>query len=618
MKKLLFALSLLVFTNALAQDGDYVKQNYVKKEVYVEMRDGVKLFTSIYAPKDSTKTYPILFQRTPYSVAPYGPDKIKASLGPSAALMKDGYIFVYQDVRGRWMSEGKFVEMRPHLDVKTTKTDIDESTDTYDTIDWLTKNLPRNNGKVGMWGISYPGFYASAGLMAGHPALVASSPQAPMADLWRDDSFHNGAFMLPHNFGFYPYFTNRTDEKPTQDFNKPFVYSTNDGYEFYTRLGPLKNSLNYKDHHGKDPYWKANLDHPNYDSFWQSRNILNHHYNIKPAVMIVAGWYDAEDLYGSFKTYQSVEAKNSGTQNMLVVGPWVHGGWSRGDGEALGNVSFGQKTAEYYRENIERKFFSFHLRGEGENYVSEATVFETGSNKWRTFAQWPPKEAQEMSLFLGNNGQLSFVKPAGKSDFSEYLSDPNKPVPSSDYITRGMPREYMVDDQRHASRRPDVLTFQTEILEKDLTLVGNILANLKVSTTGSDADFVVKLIDVYPDNAPQNPTTAKHIQMAGYQQMVRSEWIRGRFRKDISKPVPFKPNAVEAVSVELQDVLHTFKKGHRVMVQVQSTFFPIIDRNPQKYVENIFYAEPSDFIKATHRVYHNATDASELKVRVLN
>ncbi|UTA66790.1 CocE/NonD family hydrolase [Emticicia sp. 21SJ11W-3] len=606
-----------VAVSAQTPDPSYVQNNYLKREVYITMRDGVRLFTSIYLPKDSTKKYPVMMQRTPYSVAPYGEGKLKTQVGPSAELMQDGFIFVYQDVRGRWMSEGEFIEMRPHQDTKSGKA-FDESTDTYDTIEWLMKNLNYHNGKVGMWGISYPGFYASAGLMANHPALVASSPQAPMADLWRgDDSYHNGAFMLPHNFGFYPSFTNRTDGKPTQTPGKRFDFGTPDGYQFYLNLGPIKNSLKYAETLGKDPYWRANLEHPNYDEFWKSRNILNHHNGIRHAVMVVGGWYDAEDLYGTFKTYQSVEQKNPGIVNIFVIGPWVHGGWARGDGDILGNVNFGQKTGIYYRQNIERKFFNYYLKGIGDNNFNEATMYETGSNQWRTFTEWPPKAAKERNLYFGANGKLSFDAPAAAQSASQYTSDPAKPVPSSDYITSGMPREYMVDDQRHASRRPDVLTFQTDVLDKDITLAGNIWADLKVSTTGTDADFVVKVIDVYPDDAKDNPNTAKHIRMAGYQQMVRSEAMRGKFRKSFDTPVPFKPGKVEEINFELQDVLHTFKKGHRIMVQVQSTFFPIIDRNPQKFLPNIHYADASDFQSATHKVYHDKTNASHLKVRVL-
>ncbi|RYU92747.1 CocE/NonD family hydrolase [Emticicia agri] len=598
-------------------DADYVRDNYKKREIYITMRDGVRLFTSVYLPKDSTRNYPIMLQRTPYSVAPYGEGKLKALVGPSAELMQDGYIFVYQDVRGRWMSEGEFVEMRPHIDNKSGNTIIDESTDTYDTIEWLTKNISYNTGKVGMWGISYPGFYASVGLMSTHPALVASSPQAPMADLWRDDSYHNGAFMLPHNFGFYPGFTNRTDNKPTQSYGKRFDFGTPDGYKFYLNLGPMKNSLNYTESLGKDPYWRANLDHPNYDEFWKSRNILNHHKGIKHAVMVVGGWYDAEDLYGTFKTYQSIEQKNPGITNIFVVGPWVHGGWARGDGDVLGNVNFGQKTSLYYRASIERKFFNYYLKGQGDNVFAEALMYETGTNKWRNFTEWPPKIAKERNLYMGANGKLSFSEPDEKKSATSYISDPGKPVPSSDYITSGMPREYMVDDQRHASRRPDVLTFQTDVLDKDVTLAGNIWANLKVAITGTDADFIVKVIDVYPDDAKDNPNTAKNMKMAGYQQMVRSEAMRGKFRKSFETPVPFKPNKVEEVSFELQDVLHTFQKGHRIMVQIQSTFFPIIDRNPQKFLPNIHFADYSDFQTATHTIYHEKKNASHLKVRVL-
>lgn len=613
---LVFMLFWATVVSAQTPNTTYVQDNYLKHEVYITMRDGVRLFTSIYLPKDSTKKYPVMMQRTPYSAAPYGEGKLKAMVGPSAELMQDGFIFVYQDVRGRWMSEGEFVEMRPHLDTKSGKA-IDESTDTYDTIEWLLKNLNYNNGKVGMWGISYPGFYASAGLMANHPALVASSPQAPMADLWHDDSYHNGAFMLPHNFGFYPSFTNRTDGKPTQSPGKRIDFGTPDGYQFYMKLGPLKNSLNYTETLGKDPYWRANIEHPNYDDFWKSRNILNHHNGIKHAVMVVGGWYDAEDLYGTFKTYQSIEQKNPGIFNIFVVGPWVHGGWARGDGDVLGNVNFGQKTSIHYRQNIERKFFNYYLKGIGDNQFSEAMMYETGTNQWKNFTEWPPKAAKERNLYFGANGKLSFDAPVDAKSASQYISDPAKPVPSSDYITLGMPREYMVDDQRHASRRPDVLTFQTDVLDKDITLAGNIWADLKVSTTGTDADFIVKVIDVYPDDAKDNANTAKHIRMAGYQQMVRSEAMRGKFRKSFETPVPFKPGKVEEVNFELQDVLHTFKKGHRLMVQIQSTFFPIIDRNPQKFLPNIHYADPSDFQTATHKVYHEKTNASHLKVRVL-
>lgn len=599
-------------------DAQYIKDNYTKYEYSVPVRDGVKLFTSVYVPKDAseTKKYPILMQRTPYSVAPYGADKYKTSLGPSSQLMRDGYIFVYQDGRGRWMSEGVFNEMTPHVADKKSNKDVDEASDTYDTIEWLLKNLPNHNGKVGQYGISYPGFYTSAGTICGHPALVASSPQAPMADLWRDDSYHNGAFMLPHNFNFYPYFTNRTDDKPTQAFAKPYNHGTPDGYKYFLELGPLSNSQD-KVFKGKDPYWTNNLDHPAYDDFWKARNILTHLKGIKHAVMVVGGWYDAEDLYGTMKTYQTIEKNNPGIYNVFVVGPWVHGGWARGDGKTLGNVNFASETGPYYRENIERKFFNYFLKGEGDANFPEAQLFETGTNQWRSFDVWPPKNATEKKLYLLPKGKLSFDAPTQNKSFDEYPSDPNKPVPFIDYVSIGMPREYMVDDQRFAARRPDVLVYQTDVLDKDVTLAGNIWANLKVSVTGTDADFIVKVIDVYPDNAPQNPNTQPHVKMAGYQQMVRSDAFRGRYRKDITKPSAFTPNKVEDINLELQDVLHTFQKGHRIMVQVQSTWFPVVDRNPQQFVPNINYAKPEDFKKATHRIHTGANEGSSLTIRVL-
>ncbi|WP_234736992.1 CocE/NonD family hydrolase [Tellurirhabdus bombi] len=593
----------------------FIKENYTKFEYQIPMRDGTKLFTAVYVPKDATpeKKYPILMQRTPYSCRPYGTDAFPRRLGPSELLMKDKYIFAYQDVRGRWMSEGVFQEMTPHIDVKKSPKDLDESTDTYDTVEWLTKNIPNNNGKVGQWGISYPGFYASAGALSGHPALVASSPQAPMADLWRDDSYHNGVFLIPHNFNFYPFFTNRTDGTPT---SKPatteFNYGTEDGYDFFLKLGPLKNSQKPEFYGGKDPYWTANLEHPNNDEFWRSRNILPHLKGIKHAVMIVGGWYDAEDLHGIFKTYEAIEKQNPGIYNILVAGPWTHGGWNS-EGDKLGSVNFGSKTGPYFQENIERKFFGYFLKGEGDAKFPEAQIFETGTNKWRNFDAWPPKAAAEKSLYLLPGGKLSFEAPAKNTGFDAFVSDPARPVPFTQTISIDMNADYMVEDQRFAARRPDVLVFQTEVLDKDITLAGNILANLKVSTTGTDADWIVKLIDVYPGDAKDNPNTAKGQKMSNFQQLVRHDGFRGKFREDRAKPKPFKPGEVTAVNYELIDILHTFKKGHRVMVQVQSSMFPLFDRNPQKFVPSIPNANEADFQKATHKVHAG----SLLKVRVI-
>jgi putative CocE/NonD family hydrolase len=586
------------------------REHYDKIETYIPMRDGVKLFTAIYIPKDTTQTYPILLTRTPYSIRPYGEQGFPRRLGPSREMMQDGYIFVYQDVRGRWMSEGLFDEMRPFIPVKGPS-EIDESTDTYDTIEWLLENLRNDNGKVGMWGISYSGFYTSMGLLSRHPALKAASPQGPIADLWRDDAFHNGMFLIPHNFNFYPYFTNRTDDKPTQAQAKGFQHGTNDGYQYFLDLGPLKNSLDIEAF-ADDPYWKANLEHPTYDAFWQARNILPHLAGVEAAVMVVGGWYDAEDLYGTFNTYQAIERKNPEIDNFFVVGPWSHGGWAWGPGEQLGKVRFDQQTGQYYRKEIEREFFRFYLKGEGEGAFPEARMFETGANRWRTFDTWPPREAREERLYFHPLGRLALGQSPNLTgpSYSEYPSNPNDPVPALDYPDIGMPREYMVSDQRHAAKRPDVLSFQTEVLADSLTLAGPIEVCLQVSTTGSDADWIVKLIDVYPENAPDS--------MGGYQQMVRTEFFRGRYRKSPEHPEPFEPGKVEEVVFDLQDVLHTFPKGHRVMVQVQSTFFPIVDRNPQTYVPNIFYAEEKDFRKALHRLYHDASHTSYLTVRVMD
>ena len=596
-------------------DAAYVKENYTKFEYQIPMRDGKRLFTSVYVPKDQSKKYPFMMDRTCYSVAPYGADKYKGSLGPSPQFLHDGYIFVYQDVRGRWMSEGIYEEMTPEKEVHATKNDVDEGTDTYDTIDWLLKNVPNNNGKVGVWGISYPGFYTTTALLSRHPALVAASPQAPIADLWRDDGWHNGAFFLVANFGFYPGFTNRQDDKPTQRRGGRFSMGTEDGYKFFMNLGPTRNT---NDKYFKDTIrlWTEMLDHPNYDRHWEDRNVLTHLHDIKTAVLVTGGWYDAEDLYGAINTYKTLVKKNPATPVYFVMGPWVHGGWARGAGDHLGDVDFGGPTGPYYRENIEFKFFSHYLKGTDLN-IAPVNTFETGANQWKTYQSWPPKDAEEKNLYLLPNGKLSFTAPAAVTNtFEEFVSDPKHPVPFIGGIDNDMKREYMTGDQRFAAQRPDVLTWQTDSLAADMTIAGNIWADLKVSTTGTDADWIVKVIDVYPDSTKNNQWTGKDVYLSGYEQMVRSEPLRGKYRNSIAHPEPFVPGKVTPVNFELQDVLHTFKKGHRIMVQVQSTWFPLIDRNPQKFVD-IMKANESDFQKATHRVYTSKTNPSYLKVRVL-
>jgi putative CocE/NonD family hydrolase len=596
--------------------ADYVREHYTKREYRIPMRDGVHLFTSVYMPKDTSQTYPILMRRTPYSVRPYGESEYPGSLGPSELFMHERYIFVYQDVRGRFMSEGEFVNMTPHVAEKRSGRDIDESSDTYDTIEWLVQNIPNNNGKVGMWGISYPGFYAAASMIEAHPALVAVSPQAPIADWWYDDFHHHGAFFLPHAFNFLSVFGQPRPE-PTTQWGERFRHGTPDGYQWFLDLGPLKNAEE-RYFKGRIAFWTETAKHPNYDEFWQARNIIPHLNDVAPAVMTVGGWFDAEDLYGPLNIYRSVEEKNPGVFNILVMGPWPHGGWARGDGESLGNIHFGSTTSVYYRTNIELPFFEYYLKRKGELELPEAYVFETGVNRWRSFDDWPPAALDERDLYLSPEGGLSFdAPPPSTAQWDEYISDPAKPVPYTQNIAIGMTREYMIDDQRFAARRPDVLAYQTDVLEEDITLVGPVVADLWVSTSGTASDWIVKLIDVFPPDHPSHEGVTRGVRLGGYQMMVRSEVIRGRFRDSYEHPQPFVPNEPTHVVLPLQDVLHTFQKGHRIMVQVQSTWFPLVDRNPQKYVDNIFEAEAGDFMKATQRVYRSGAHASRIRVGVL-
>jgi len=607
------------------EDSLFILAHYEKRKVQIPMRDGVKLFTSVYSPKDKSQKYPIMLNRTPYSVRPYGAG-CQTVLGPSMMFAKEKFIFVYQDVRGCFMSEGEFVNMRPQISnlsrnvgKKKSKKDIDESTDTFDTIAWLVKNIPNSNGKVGMWGISYPGFYTAVGTIDAHPALVAASPQAPIADWFWDDFYHHGAFFLPHAFNFFATF-GLPRPQPTTERHPRFDHGTPDGYRFFLEeIGPLKNA-DEKYFKGRVAFWNEITEHPNYDEFWQARNLLPHLKNIKPAVMIVGGWFDAEDLYGPLKIYRKIEQSSPGAFNILVMGPWRHGGWARDDGSSLGNVFFGNSPppSQFYQESIEFPFFMYYLKGRGQLNLPEAYVFETGVNQWRTFSVWPPKEVASDTLYLHENSGLSFTPPTISSNaFDEFISDPAKPVPFTETITTSMTVEYMTDDQRFAGRRPDVLVYQSDVLPENVTLAGPIMANLWISTTAGDADWVVKLIDVYPDDHPNFPHNPEHIKIGGYQQMVRSEVFRGRFRNSYEKPEPFVPNEIAKINFELLDVLHTFKKGHRIMMQIQSTWFPLVGRNPQKYVDNIFKAIAEDFIKATHRVYHSAEHRSHLHVGVV-
>jgi putative CocE/NonD family hydrolase len=603
------------------------RANYTRASHRIKMRDGAQLFTIVYAPKDKSQTYPILMTRTPYGIPPYEEGIYRFSLGPNKYFAKEGYIFVYQDVRGRYMSEGVYANMRPQLPALRPRgeegarlKEIDESTDTYDTIDWLVKNVPNNNGKVGLFGISYPGFYTSAGMINAHPALKAASPQAPIADWFFDDFYHHGAFFLAHAFPFFGRFGDpRGPELTTQRVTAP-NYGTNDGYKFFLDIGPLKN-VNPRYYKNKITFWNEMMEHPTYDKFWQDRNLLPHLKKVAPAVMTVGGWFDAEDLYGTFMTYQAVEKQNPGVFNVLVCGPWSHGQWSSGSATSLGHIGFGADTAAFYQKEIELPFFNHFLKGKGEHGLPEAYVFETGRNQWRKFDHWPPKGVEKLAWqFVPKGGLLPLeaLSDPDKDGFDSYVSDPKKPVPTCERIAFGMPPAYMTDDMRYASVRPDVLTYQTGPLDRDLTFAGPIEAELYVSTTGTDSDWVVKVIDVFPNDykgASAQKNTDK--DMRGYQMHVRSEILRGRYRNSFEKPEPFKPGEVTKIKLTLQDVLHTFKKGHRVMVQVHSSWFPLADRNPQKYVPNIFFANEDDFITATHRVYRSPDYRSQIRVGVM-
>jgi len=508
------------------------------------------------------------------------------------------------------MSEGTFQQVTPHIANKKSPTDVDESSDTYDTIAWLLKNSPNHNGRVGMFGISYPGFYCSAGMIDAHPALRAVSPQAPVGDWYFDDFLHNGAFFLAHA---YRWLNNNAQERtgPTTERPTPEVLPSIDGYNLFLDAMTI-DEINRRHLKGKVPFWTEMMAHPNRDEFWKKREILPHLKNVAPAVMVVTGWYDAEDLYGSFKTYQTIERQNPSVNNVLVVGPWIHGGWASGDGDKLGAVPFGSKTGAFYRAEIEIPFFEKYLKDAEHSAPAEATVFETGSNTWRSFDHWPPNEVSVKPYFARERGALSTEAPDGIDDlaFDEFVSDPAKPVPYTEAITNRMTVEYMVEDQRFAARRGDVMVYQTEPLESDMIVAGPLDVDLWVSTTGTDADFVVKLIDVQPDGT--NPAT-----LPNYQMMVRSEVIRGRFRNSFELPAAFEPGVPAKVHIELLDILHRFKKGHRIMIQVQSTWFPLIDRNPQTFVPNIYLAKPEDFQKATHRILRSAKHPTHIRMGVL-
>jgi uncharacterized protein len=604
--------------NAAGRRYAYVLEHYAKKECLIPMRDGVKLFTQVYAPTDTSLKYPILFRRTPYGIPPYGENVYRPSLGPSWLFTEEGYIFVYQDCRGQYKSEGEFVVMRPHNPDKKGPRDTDESSDTHDTIEWLLENVPNNNGRVGQYGVSYSGWHTVMGMIDAHPALRASSPQASPADMWIGDDFHhNGAFRLMYTFDWLAGSASvRTG--PSEISSGRWSYGTPDGYKFFQEMGPVANADN-RYFQKSVPTWNDYMAHGDYDEYWKRQNVLPHMKNIRPAVLHVAGWFDAEDFYGPMSIYRAVETNNPGNRSVLVVGPWRHGGWTSEDGDALGNIKFGVKTGVDFRDKAELPFFNFYLKDKGTFDLPEAWVFETGSNRWMSYDRWPPRETEAKKIYLRADGKLSFEPPTdseseGAAD--AFTSDPRKPVPWSSEIRTTQGHLWMVEDQRFAARRPDVLVYQSDVLAEDITIAGPIIADLFVSTTGTDADWVVKLIDVYPGGSPDPRPNPTGVRMGDFQMLLAGEVLRGKYRASFEKPEPLTPNAVTEIAFDLRDRNHCFLKGHRIMVQVQSSWFPLIDRNPQTFV-NIYQAREEDFRSAVHTVHRSPAHPSHLRLNVL-
>ncbi len=609
MKKLFAFTGFIIFNfyscaqNAGSNNANFIKEHYTKIERMIPMRDGVKLFTAIYIPKSIAEKYPILIERTPYSCAPYGENNFrKNNLGPNKFFADEQYIFVYQDVRGRHMSEGHFKEMTPAIVNKRSNNDVDESSDTYDTVSWLLKNIKNNNGKVGVYGISYPGFYATASLPDAHPAIKAVSPQAPVTDEFTgDDAYHRGAFFLMDNFSFDNFFDAPRDKPRKENPQLSDSIHIKDVYDFYLKLGPLKNCNALYFHH-KGKIWNEYLEHDTYDDYWKERNIRPHLKNIQPATLVVGGWFDAEDLFGSLNTYEAIEHHNPNNNNKLVMGPWTHGAWEDDNWNQFSGHNFNNNTSEYFQQ-MELDFFNYYLKGKGKFDAQEATIFITGSNEWRSFTQWPPKESKQVTWTLNENHTLA-LENIHSQGFDEYISDPANPVPYINKKSDDRLNEYMAADQTFASERKDVVFYESDTLANDITLCGSINANLYVSTTGTDADFVVKIIDVLPD-------------VNNTQQLVRAEVLRGKFRNSFEKAQPFVSNEITPVTLQLNDVAHTFLKGHRIMVQIQSSWFPLVDRNPQQFM-SIPKATAEDFKSATIKIYHSGQYPSSVNVLQLN
>jgi putative CocE/NonD family hydrolase len=610
---LLIFLLLPLLVRAENPDSTWIVNHYTKKELRITMRDGVRLFTSVYLPKDNTEKHPVLITRTPYSCSPYGESKFRSFWSNHYKdYLRENYIMVIQDVRGKFMSEGQFLDVRPFKQDKKSDKDVDESTDAFDTIDWLVKNIEGNNGSVGVFGISYPGFYASQAALCGHPALVAVSPQAPVTDWFIGDDFHhNGAFFIIDSYNFYAVrgFGNPKTKPSKENYKSNLKFAVKDDYDFYLSVGPLPEFTKLTG--GSIEFWNELMTHPNYDEWWKARNIRTAFRNIRPAMLEVGGLFDAEDCFGAWNTYKTIEKQSPATVNKLVMGPWSHGQWATNNGSKLGHIQFESNTVQWYAKNLEEPFFNYYLKGKGSaNTINEATIFFTGENKWRQLSQWPPAPTKSTALYLLPNGKLGWEKSTSLSNsYTAYLSDPDKPVPYIEGIRRGRTVEYMDDDQRFATRRPDVLVFQTEVLDKDITLAGPLTADLKASISTTDADFVVKLIDVFPNDFKYS--SGDNYIMGGYQMLVRGDIFRGRYRNSFEKPEAFIPGKITNVSYTMPDIAHTFKKGHRIMVQIQSSWFPLADRNPQKFV-NIYKAKAADFQKSTVHIYHDRNNASRI------
>jgi putative CocE/NonD family hydrolase len=608
----LFILVSLV-ENIYGQDTTFVKNNYDKFEYRIPMRDGVKLFTSVYVPKDKSKPYPFLINRTPYSVEPYG-EKMKPKLGPSAIFMEEKFIFVYQDVRGRFMSEGKYEDVRPFIESKTKK-QTDEASDMYDTMDWLLKNIKNNNGKAGVWGISYPGFYASMAALSGHPAIKAVSPQAPVTNWFTGDDFHhNGVPFLFDSFRFYYSFGVQSDSLYTTwpagvDFHSP------DAYHWFLEAGTFKN---IKDKYFQDTrkFWNDVAMHPDYDEFWKERDVTHVLKNIKCAVMVVGGLFDAEDCWGTWHTYQSIEKQNPGINNTLVMGPWFHGAWERSEGDYFGDIKFETKTSVWFLANVELPFFRHYLKDDGLPDLPEALIYDAGSNEWNRFAQWPPANTTPLKYYFHNNEILSAEKSSLNNSSDSYTSDPRNPVPFTNEISNKRSREFMIEDQRFADTRPDVLTYATPILENDITIAGPVTADLYISSTGTDADFIVKIIDVYPDTSSEYILNGKTIKLGGFEELIRAETMRARYRNSLENPEALQPGKITEVKFTMPDVMYTFKKGHKIMIQVQSSWFPLTAMNPQQFID-VYHCDKADLLKATQTVYHQENAASGVEFSVM-